>query len=154
MALILFDTNIFIDMLTGVSEATKELSQYDSPGISVITYMEIRSGEKEHEKPILDALLAEFEIIGVSREVTEAAIALRKLSISSPPKIKLPDAIIAATAKVHNIPLVTRNAKDFNKRGIMMHVPYSYDSLSGKVWDVQPACSTYGFAQLGVRCLE
>ena len=30
-------------------------------------------------------------------------------------KIKLPDAIIAATALVHNLTLLTRNEKDFSK---------------------------------------
>lgn len=37
MALIIFDTNIFIDMLHGVHEASVELGSYDSPAISVIT---------------------------------------------------------------------------------------------------------------------
>jgi len=32
---------------------------------------------------------------------------------SSKPRIKLPDAIIAATALVHNLPLLTRNVADF-----------------------------------------
>ncbi|MBB5606231.1 MULTISPECIES: hypothetical protein [unclassified Janthinobacterium] len=45
MALILFDTNIFIDMLVGCHQAAVELAAYDEPAISMITYMELRSGE-------------------------------------------------------------------------------------------------------------
>lgn len=54
MALILFDTNIFIDMLGGCEQAAIELSNYDFPAISAITYMELRAGQKlrPHEKPI------------------------------------------------------------------------------------------------------
>ena len=57
MALILFDTNIFIDMLNGVHEAATELGRYDFPAISTITYMELRVGQiaRPHEVPILDA---------------------------------------------------------------------------------------------------
>lgn len=43
MALILFDTNIFIDMLRGCKEATRELSAYNFPAVSAITYMELRA---------------------------------------------------------------------------------------------------------------
>ena len=65
MALILFDTNIFIDMLNGVHEAAIELGRYDFPAISTITYMELRVGQiaRPHEVPILDALLAEFAVL-------------------------------------------------------------------------------------------
>jgi predicted nucleic acid-binding protein len=37
MALSLFDTNIFIDMLGGCAQASKELNAYEEPAISVIT---------------------------------------------------------------------------------------------------------------------
>ncbi len=43
-------------------------------------------------------------------EVVEQTIRLRKEY-----KIKLPDAIIAATAINHNLTLITRNEKDFEK---------------------------------------
>ena len=142
MGLILFDTNIFIDMLNGVEQATIELSQYSKPAISVITYMELRAGERGQDKRLLDAVLAEFEILQVDQRVTDAAIRLRKQSLTVPPKIKLPDAIIGATAKVHDIPLVTRNPSDFVDRGIKVHVPYDYDSKTGKVTRVRAPVST------------
>jgi len=46
MPLILFDTNIFIGLLHGVEQVTAELAPYDQPAISVIRYMELRSGER------------------------------------------------------------------------------------------------------------
>lgn len=115
MALILFDTNIFIDMLNGVHEATVELGRYDEPAISVITYMELRSGEwlRPQDKSILDAVLAEFTVLQLERQVVEASIAVRGAGLVAPPKIKLPDAIIAATALSYAAPLVTRNGRDF-----------------------------------------
>ncbi|MEC5160051.1 putative nucleic acid-binding protein [Janthinobacterium sp. CG_23.3] len=79
MALVLFDTNIFIDMLDGVHQATIELGSYDRPAISVVTYMELRAGEipRPQDKPVLDAILAEFEVIEVSRRIIDIAIAIR-----------------------------------------------------------------------------
>ncbi len=43
----------------------------------------------------------------------EKAIKLKTADIRKAHKIKLPDAIIAATAFVHNLTLITRNTKDF-----------------------------------------
>lgn len=81
MALILFDTNIFIDMLGGCKQATA--------------------------------------------------------------KVKLPDAIIAATAAAYQIPIVTRNPKDFQWEGIDVHVPYHYDSITGVVTNIRPAFTAF-----------
>ena len=44
----------------------------------------------------------------LSEDVADRTIAIRKLK-----KIKLPDAIIAATALVHNLIIITRNISDF-----------------------------------------
>jgi hypothetical protein len=142
MALILFDTNIFIDMLNGVHEATLELAQYDDPAISVITYMELRAGERREDEKALNKVLALFEVIQIDQAITDAAIALRKTSLQYPPKIKLPDAIIGATARVRGIPLVTRNPRDFERREIMVHVPYDYDSQTKTVSNVRPPVAT------------
>ncbi|MES2017268.1 MAG: PIN domain-containing protein [Pseudomonadota bacterium] len=139
MALTLFDTNIFIDMLNGVHQASIELASYDSPAISFVTYMELRCGEfaRPHDKAILDTLLDEFQVIEMNKTIMEAAIKIRGSSLAMKPAVKLPDAIIAATAWARSCPIVTRNAKDFLTAGIVVHVPYDYDSKTGLVSNVQ-----------------
>ncbi len=139
MALILFDTNIFIDMLNGVHQASIELASYDMPAVSFITYMELRVGEivRRHEKSILDAVLDEFQVIRMNKKIMEAAIKIRGNSLVNKPAIKLPDAIIAASAWARACPIVTRNARDFLTAGVTVHVPYDYDSTNGTVTNVR-----------------
>lgn len=139
MAVILFDTNIFIDMLNGVHQASIELASYDMPAVSFITYMELRVGEiaRPHEKPILDAVLDEFEVLDMNKTIMEAAIKIRGESLVNKPAIKLPDAIIAASAWARACPVVTRNPKDFLAAGVTVHVPYDYNSENGTVSNVR-----------------
>lgn len=139
MALILFDTNIFIDMLVGCNEAMLELAAYDEPAISMITYMELRAGglARPMDKAILDEVLSTFEVYPIEWEIAEQAITLRGKSLLNPPKIKLPDAIIGATAVQWKIPLVTRNPKDFRSLPVPVHVPYDYNSITGVVSNVR-----------------
>ena len=72
----------------------------------------------EFERPIR-SFLATFTHLPLSPEVAERAVQIRKAS-----RIKLPDAIILATAQVHHRVLVTRNTRDFpvGKEGI--RIPY------------------------------
>jgi predicted nucleic acid-binding protein len=46
----------------------------------------------------------------LTKEIVDQTITIRKAH-----KIKLPDAIISATAMVNNFTLISRNAKDFKK---------------------------------------
>lgn len=57
--MILFDTNIFIDLLNGCKQAGIELTSYPEPAISVITLMELRAGElpRPGDRAVLDPLL-------------------------------------------------------------------------------------------------
>jgi predicted nucleic acid-binding protein len=139
MGLTLFDTNIFIDMLNGVHQASIELASYDMPAISFVTYMELRCGEfsRPHEKAILTAVLDEFHVVEMNKTIMEAAIKILGSSLATKPAIKLPDAIIAATAWVRSCPVVTRNPKDFLTAGVIVHVPYDYDSKTGLVTNVR-----------------
>ncbi len=114
-----FDTNIVIDALNGVSEADAEFDQYERVIISRITWMEILVGEKENDQQIRDFLESHFEIAPIDMAVSEIAVQLRRQH-----RIRLPDAIIWATAKAHDAVLVTRNTKDFNPTWDGIRVPY------------------------------
>jgi predicted nucleic acid-binding protein len=54
-------------------------------------------------------LIEASTIIPLTDEIVDETIAIRKIH-----KIKLPDAIIAATAKTKNLTLITRNETDFD----------------------------------------
>lgn len=137
--MILFDTNIFVDMLCGCHQAAVELNSYDQPAISVITLMELRAGEvlRPDDKAILDAFLETFVVLPIDEQVTEVAITIRGRSLLAPPKVRLPDAIIGATAEVWDIPIITRNVKDFASLTVHIHEPYAMDPASGHVTKIR-----------------
>jgi predicted nucleic acid-binding protein len=60
-------------------------------------------------------------VINLKEDVANQTISLRKKR-----KIKLPDAIIAATAPVYNLTLISRNSKDFDRiDGLEFINPYT-----------------------------
>lgn len=129
-ALVLFDTNILIDATKGYPEALAELAYWDDPTISSITWMEVYAGADVDDAPRFDAFMAEFgfEIIEIDSEIMQAAAALVSERRRFGPKIALPDAIIAATAMVKGLTVITRNTKDF--KGINVRVPYELQTVS------------------------
>lgn len=115
----LFDTNILVDYLQGIEKASNELNQYKDPQISVITKMEILVGTTEEEEETIREFLNNFTIVNLNEEICEIAISIRKKH-----KIKIPDAIIWATAKYNNSLLITRNTKDFPSHSSDIKIPY------------------------------
>ena len=114
------DTNILIDYLNGVTRAASEIARYREPTISIISWMEVMAGAKGSPFELLArAFLGQFDVQGVSTDIAEAAVELRASR-----KLKLPDAIVLATARVNKCPLVTRNTKDFPARDPDIRVPY------------------------------
>ena len=114
-----FDTNILIDYLIGKKKKKKEIEQYQSPQISIITKMEILVGVTDNEE-IIKEFLNGFNIIPLNDEIAEIAVNIRKEN-----KIKIPDAIIWATAKYTDSLLITRNTKDFQELGADIKIPYN-----------------------------
>jgi predicted nucleic acid-binding protein len=115
----LFDTNILIDYLNGVEAAKLEIALYRDKAISIITWMEIQIGCELPDQVKVDNFLQRFVILPINSEVSTRAVALRKER-----KIKLPDAIIWASAQSENRLLVTRNSKDFPATHPGVRIPY------------------------------
>ena len=112
----LIDTNIIIYHLNGMPEASMFIdNNFKKISISFVTYIEVLSFTFENKEIELEVkkFLNLLKIIKMNNDIIEKTIDIRKKT-----KIKLPDAIIAATAEIENITLVTRNIKDFKSLDI------------------------------------
>jgi predicted nucleic acid-binding protein len=58
-------------------------------------------------------------VIDLDRAIAERAVAIRREK-----RIRLPDAIIWATAQIHSLLLVSRNTRDFPANDPGVRVPY------------------------------
>ncbi|MGU7772065.1 PIN domain-containing protein [Burkholderia sp. MR1-5-21] len=115
----LFDTNILIDYLGGVESARAELTHYDYRAISTITWMEVLVGTTANDETAIRAWLSSFDVIPLDSTVANRAVTIRKER-----RIRLPDAIVWATAQVNGLLLVSRNTKDFPATEPGVRVPY------------------------------
>ncbi len=139
MALVLFDTNIVIDALNGIAQASQELGYYTNPAISAVTWMELIAGASISEQPRARAFLIRlgFEVIQTNDAIMHEAATLRSESMRRPPKVPLLDAIIKATATVTGRLIITRNKKDFVGQNI--RIPYELETHTiVKVINVMP----------------
>ena len=117
----LFDTNVLIDYFRGCHAAAEELKRYSTRLISVMTTMELLVGARDRGDELqLRGLLASFEEVELSSPVMERAVMLRRQH-----RLKLPDAIVYASAQVEDCPLVTRNHHDFPPAWPDVRIPYA-----------------------------
>ena len=116
----IFDTNILIDYLSGRDEAQQEFDRYTRRGISIVTWMDLQIGSRtDAEADVIDLFLREFRVIEITRQVARRAVEIRRRT-----RVRLPDAIIWATAQMESAQLVTRNTKDFPADDPAIRVPY------------------------------
>ncbi|MBA3298050.1 MAG: type II toxin-antitoxin system VapC family toxin [Acidobacteria bacterium] len=116
----LFDTNILIDYLNGVDASQREIGRYKRRLVSIITWMEVLIGASdEAEADVLEMFLRDFHVVDLTRKIAREAVAIR-----SARGIRLPDAIIWATAQAESALLVTRNTRDFPADTPGVRVPY------------------------------
>ena len=106
--MLLLDTNILIDVLRGEQAARAWLEQQQRPAISVITWIEVLVGYIAQETPIVESWLESFDRLPMDQAVASLSVTLRQSH-----GLKVPDAIILATAQHHGLQLVTRNVCDF-----------------------------------------
>ncbi len=121
----LLDSNAVIDYLSGKlpEKGMSFMNQVinDIPYISVITKIEILGFKTTSEAfRLLSSFVEDSVVLGLSENIVEQTIEIRKEN-----KIKTPDAIIAATALVNQLKLISHNTKDFDKiAGLKIIDPY------------------------------
>ncbi|MBK7505364.1 MAG: type II toxin-antitoxin system VapC family toxin [Bacteroidetes bacterium] len=123
----LLDTNVVINYLdASLPVAGMQLLNdiVDSdPMISIITKMETLGYNftSIDEQITMETFINGSTILELNNDIVEKTIAIRKSK-----KIKLPDAIIAATALAYDLVVVSRNTSDFkNIQGLQVIDPHS-----------------------------
>lgn len=116
---VLFDSCILIDYLRGVPQARGECDRHTNRAISLITWMEIMAGATAANEDDTRAFLHNFHSVSLTPEIAERAVAIRRAK-----KMKLPDAIIQASAEIERRVLITRNTRDFPASASGIRLPY------------------------------
>lgn len=114
------DSDVIIDYFDGRPKAAEEFGRYESILISRISWMEVLIGVDDSElREVREEFLRLFRIVELDEAVAREAIGLRKKH-----RLKLPDAIVWAGARLNDAILVTRNSKDFRSSDPSIRIPY------------------------------
>lgn len=105
----LFDTNVLIDYLSGIKAAKTELAKHSDQAISLITWMEIQVGTEPSDQVRVGKFPLKFEVLPITMEDSAEAVAIGKRA-----RIRLPDAIIWATASLEERLLGDQEQKRFS----------------------------------------
>ena len=110
----LLDTCVVIDALRGSRGAIQFVSTLvDVPYISAVTVTELFAGfRSQKSERVARSFLADCRLLDVNARIAESAgTILRHYKAGS--GLDVPDALIAATAEHHGLPLATLNVKHF-----------------------------------------
>jgi hypothetical protein len=123
----LVDSNVIIDYVSNriPEKSAKQLDIYFNSNfsVSIISKIEVLGfNTQEFELEQLESFIQLSSIVYIDEAVADKTIEIRRMK-----RIKLPDAIIAATALVQNCILLSHNTTDFNKiEGLQVLDPYSF----------------------------
>ncbi len=120
-----FDANILIDALWDHPPAYAEIRRAGASGariwISRMAWIEILSKGNDATLREATRFLGRFSVDEIDEETALRAASLRR----ERPRLKLPDALILASAQVRGRVLITRNTKDFPAAMPGIRVPYT-----------------------------
>lgn len=105
---VVFDSNIIIDYFKGIPDAATTIDKYKIKYISFITWIECLVKIPPDRQKLAIDLLSSFKLVTMDEELMRESLKIRQKT-----KLKLPNAIIYATAKMKVASLLTRNTKDF-----------------------------------------
>jgi predicted nucleic acid-binding protein len=113
----LVDTDVLVDFFKHKEPAKAliaKLSRTTTLALSSLTITELRSGwTSEQADFLLPRLYALCTVVPVTKAIAEHAGKWRQEYKSKGVSLGTPDTVIAATASLHDSPLLTNNAKDY-----------------------------------------
>ena len=123
----LFDTNVFLYYLAGDLRIPRLFSKQFLNENEVITSAIVRiellsfSQLSHEEETAIRDMLDQFRVMPITNEIEEMAIDIRRKY-----RVRIPDAIIAATAYSTSSTLVTHDVKDFKRiTSIRLYDPFA-----------------------------
>lgn len=124
---ILVDSDILIDVMRKVPVAAlvlQDAKTHAPLAVSVITRLELVSGSLNRENLLqVESILSRFEVLHISEEISAVADSLLTRYYLSH-GLLIPDALIAATAIVYDVPLLSKNQKDYRFISDLKLLPY------------------------------
>ena len=109
----MIDSNVVIDFFNGkLPEKARQFISGVIPEISIITNIELFASKNipETELRLLQNFVSICTVHAINAKLIDVTIGIRQNS-----RVKLPDALIAATAITNNLVLLSRNTADFGK---------------------------------------
>ncbi|QSW98284.1 PIN domain-containing protein [Haloterrigena alkaliphila] len=119
----ILDTSFLIDTLRGeetVEEAVRTVDERGTAQVSSITVMELWEGihladSSDHERTVVENLLTDVRELPFDRECATTAGAINATLQRDGAPIEDANVMIAATALVHDVPIVTNNVAHFDR---------------------------------------
>ena len=107
----LVDSNILIYAAQPAHAHLRQFIAAHAPAVSAVSYVEVLGYHQldDEERQYLEAFFRLVRVLPLSQAVLDQAVALRQQR-----KMSLGDALVAGTALVHGLTLVTRNVEDFH----------------------------------------
>jgi hypothetical protein len=113
--MMLVDTDVLIWHLRGYPNATRRLDELGTLTLSAISWLEVLQGMRNKAELVaVKKMLAHraATLLPVSEAITQRAIELME-AITLSHGLQMDDALIAATALDHGLPVLTANVKHF-----------------------------------------
>ena len=111
----LVDTDVLIWHLRGYPQGTRRLDELGTLTLSAVSYLEVLQGMRNKAELVAVKKMLQHRaatLLPVSKAITQRAIELME-SLTLSHGLQIGDALIAATALEHGLPVLTGNVKHF-----------------------------------------
>ena len=127
MSRFLVDSDIIISFTKhhpGALETLSEVSALEEStpsAVSAVTVFEVLQGLRQPEKPAIRRLFGTFRCMPVTGTVAHAAALLVRRQRTDGRQLSMGDALIAATALINDLVVVTENTKHYESLGVRLY---------------------------------